>query len=165
MLDRVVVVDVPGSVDAGGVTVAAAPGEVSPNGVLSDWALPDGVLSNGVSPVGVLSDGVLPDVVLSDGISPNGVSPDGVSPDGVSPSAVIAARAEADVGFPDGGVAPGGGPVLLRLRRLPVFLLTSGPLARCRGGRSVQENTLVSRLVTALAHPLTPTRSSTKPAV
>lgn len=119
MLDRVIVVDVPGSVDAGGVTVAAAPGEVSPNGVLSD----------GVSPVGVLSDGVLPDVVLSDGLSPIGVSPDGVSP-----SAVIAARAEADVGFPDGGVAPGGGPVLLRLRRLPVFLLTSGPLARCRGG-------------------------------
>lgn len=130
MLDRVVVVDVPGSVDAGGVTVAAAPGEVLPNGVLSD--------------------GVLPDVVLSDGFSP---------------SAVIAARAAADVGVPDGGVAPGGGPVLLRLRRLPVFLLTSGPLARCRGGRSVQENTLVSRLVTVLAHPLTPTRSSTKPAV
>lgn len=104
MLDRVVVVDVPGSVDAGGVIVAAAPGEVSPNGVLPDGSLPDGVL---------------PDVVLSDGFSP---------------SAVIAVRAAADVGVPDGGVAPGGGPVLLRLRCLPVFLLTSGPLARCRGG-------------------------------
>lgn len=114
MLDRVVVVDVPGSVDAGGVTVAAAPGEVSANGVLSDGSLPDGVFRNGVLPVGVL-----PDVVLSDGFLP---------------SAVIAARAAADVGVPDGGVAPGGGPVLLRLRRLPVFLLTSGPLARCRGG-------------------------------
>lgn len=139
MLDRVVVVDVPGSVDAGGVTVAAAPGEVSPNGVLSDGSLPDGVLRNGVLPVGVLLDVVLPDVVLSDGVLPNvvlsgGVLPDVVLSDGFSPSAVIAARAAADVGVPNGGVAPGGGPVLLRLRRLPVFLLTSGPLARCRGG-------------------------------
>lgn len=119
MSDQIVVVDVPVGVDAGGVTVAAASDKVLPNRVLPDGVLPDGVLLYGVA-----CNGVLPNRFFSNVVSPTGVSP----------SAVMAARAEADACVPDGVMAPGGEPVLVRLRRLPVFLLTSGPLANHRGG-------------------------------
>lgn len=112
--DQVVVIDVPVGVDAGGVTVAAAPDKVLPNRVL-----PDGVLPDGVSLYGVVRNGVLPNRFFSNV---------------VSPSAVMVARADANACVPDGVVAPGGGPVLLHLRRLSMFLLTSGPLANHRGG-------------------------------